>query len=886
MNTIPSLLKPLFDNMPPELTSREQWVVWVAELLPDKGKYSKIPYDAKTGRKASSTDPTTWATFQQAKRAYERGNGRYAGIGFVLSESDPFTGVDLDNGTPQQDIDRWLSLLDSYAETSPSGNGIRIFVIGNLPPGDRKRGTVEGYETARFLTVTGHRIEGTPAIIAERQQQLEQFHREAFPPKQKPTAPTRDGGSGAGFTGDDTELLAIAFSNPKNGAKIAALYDGNIAGYPGMSEADLALLDLLAYYVGPQGHAQLDRLFRNSGLMRDKWDERHYANGDTYGQRHVDKAISGCGKFYTPWEPQQRTRPQQKRVVEDAIPDEPDIKKPSIIVSNRQDETIAAECWDAIHAANTPPKVFSRGGQLARLAKASDTGRIAIETMDVEKMLYRMRRVADFISIKRTKEEDKILEARAPLHIAKDIIEDVEQREKLPVIRTVVYSPVVGNDGTIIASPGYHAKDRVYLETHGLPLPPVSATREEAIAAYDRLFGSVGVFSEFPWSSNADKAQAAALLFTSFLRPYIAGNAPLALIEAPEQGSGKSLLARNLLRIFDPEPETHDAPSSRDPKDAEPEWTKVLVKALRPGPAVLLLDNLRGVVASQSLEGLLTAPDTYSLRVLGSNDPLIVWPCFLTIAATSNNGEMNRDMVRRSYTIRIDANMERPEERTDFRIPDLDAHVKAHRHELLTDVMTILSAWIQAGRPEGKAIKGSFQRWASVVSGILEFLSVPGFLEGESERAAYLDPETARWAAFFKTWHQRYSKAELVAKDLLEIAEESEVIPDRESRGASRSLGKMLSSRRDKIYAGLRLSTRTGMGGIVLFSLKEAKEHSGFSGFSGFSPSVHGEKKDTDNGDNKNAYRGECKTPTKPTKPTIDEEQDTHSIVNEEEDVY
>lgn len=841
MNDIPlapyPLLVPLFENFPAQLVNVDQWVVWKGEWLPEKGKYNKIPFDAKTGKKASSTDRATWATFEQAKRCYQRGRGNFAGVGFVLSAEDAFAGVDLDSDCPQEKSDAWVALLDSYTEVSPSGKGLRVFVLAKLPAGDRKRGPVECYQEGRFLTVTGHVVEGTPITIEERQLQVECFHLEAFPVKDKPKPHTErnrpySGSVGEGIPGDDTELLSRAFES-KNGAEIAALYSGDTSAYGGdHSAAELGLCNRLIFWTGPDP-VRLDRLFRASGLMREKWDERHYSNGETYGEHTVAKAIAGCSTFYSPMVGPSRNGHEPKtRKTKASIECEPETIPtgnekpflPEIIISGRNDSDIAADCWKEVHGANTPPKMFARGLSLARVCRNSDTGRITIEVVDEQRMLYRLRRTALFVSLKPKKESEETTWIRTittpPPRIAKDMLVDDGQKEKLPPIRSIMYAPVVNAKGRIIHTPGYHPGDKIYLDTTGLPAPPKTATKEDALAAYGRLFTSgIGIFGEFPYASQSDRANAIVLLLTPFLRPYVWGNAPLALVESAEQGSGKTLLAKNMLRVFDPYPTEPSAPTSRDAKDAESEWTKVLATAVKGGPSVLYFDNIRGTLASQGLESLLTT-EVWTTRLLGTNDDVTAWPFLITLVASSNNTEANRDMARRCYIIRLDPNMERPESRTGFHIPDLDNYVKENRGEILTDVLTILTAWIQSGRPEGGMVKGSFQRWASVMSGILDFLGVPGFMKEQEERETLLDPEKARWTRFVAEWFKKCDSNELSAKDLVEIASEEDIV-DKLSKGASRSLGKMLSKNRERVFGGLRIASRTAAGGICLFCIKK-----------------------------------------------------------------
>jgi putative DNA primase/helicase len=145
------------ETIPEELKIRPQWVVWRA--VGDKP--DKVPYSARTGRKASSTDLMTWSTFEEALEAYKR--RACDGVGFVFSSGDPYTGIDLDNCVDAQtsEIAPWaleiVRYFDGYTELSATGTGLHIIVRGDLP--NRRKDAIEVYSSKRFFTVTGHIIE-------------------------------------------------------------------------------------------------------------------------------------------------------------------------------------------------------------------------------------------------------------------------------------------------------------------------------------------------------------------------------------------------------------------------------------------------------------------------------------------------------------------------------------------------------------------------------------------------------------------------------------------------------------------------------------------------------------------------------------------------------
>ncbi len=150
---------PLVGNIPSEMKDRRQWVAWKYETR--KGKLTKTPKDPATGGNADPTDPATWASIQEALIRMD--NDKLDGIGFVFSESDPFTGIDLDKcldpetGVLEPWARRWVDLLKSYTEITPSGTGLHIIVKGRKPDGFThcRKGHIEVYDGDRFFTFTG-----------------------------------------------------------------------------------------------------------------------------------------------------------------------------------------------------------------------------------------------------------------------------------------------------------------------------------------------------------------------------------------------------------------------------------------------------------------------------------------------------------------------------------------------------------------------------------------------------------------------------------------------------------------------------------------------------------------------------------------------------------
>jgi len=161
---------PDFVRMPAELKEIDRWVCWRLE----QGR--KVPYDARAlNARASSTDCTTWASFEAACTAYDERKNEpeaFSGVGFVLNE-DGLVGIDIDHcvkdGEPEPAaIELLASLNATYVEVSPSGTGLRAFGYADkLDVGCKGMVNdlaVELYSGGRYLTLTGNAFKAGPLM--------------------------------------------------------------------------------------------------------------------------------------------------------------------------------------------------------------------------------------------------------------------------------------------------------------------------------------------------------------------------------------------------------------------------------------------------------------------------------------------------------------------------------------------------------------------------------------------------------------------------------------------------------------------------------------------------------------------------------------------------
>lgn len=315
-------LEKKYANIPLEMKKTRRWVGYKVEER--DGKQTKVPYNAISGSYARSNDPSTWTTFGVAVSGCVKYG--FAGIGFMLgkdAETDiHYLGIDLDNHeeTDFQDIaNDFIETLNSYTEFSHSGKGIHIICKGQKPVGRCRKDNIEMYDNGRFFTMTGNTIKNVP--IAERNEEIQSLWEKYIKADEQKVQYVHIGDDGVTFGRNmraiSTEVASNNLSDLDVIEKIRSsrysneffdLYNGNLAAYGGdHSRGDLALCKILAFWTG-RDRNQMDRIFRNSGLMREKWEQpRSETNRDgitlgagTYGSQTIELAIANQIDVYQP----------------------------------------------------------------------------------------------------------------------------------------------------------------------------------------------------------------------------------------------------------------------------------------------------------------------------------------------------------------------------------------------------------------------------------------------------------------------------------------------------------------------------------------------------------------------------------------------------------
>lgn len=296
-----------FDNIPADMMEIDNWILWKYETNEKTGKPNKIPKQPNK-HNASTTNAATWSDFETVEETFNSSD-YFDGIGFVFTDSN-IVGIDIDNKDDElkeylknpygdfenNSIAEFIRLTDSYAEISPSGNGIHIYMKGSKPEGNNKVDDYEMYDTRRFFTVTGNRI-SIHSNLTDNDDLgvLDYLHDKYFVVDLNKADSPKIDLDNAGNDLTDEEVIERA--SKYNEHFDSLFFKGDISHYDNDdSSADFALLSILMYWTN-HDKEQMERIFRQSQLVRDKTDRK--TNGTTYLKYSIDRLIERSdGKGY------------------------------------------------------------------------------------------------------------------------------------------------------------------------------------------------------------------------------------------------------------------------------------------------------------------------------------------------------------------------------------------------------------------------------------------------------------------------------------------------------------------------------------------------------------------------------------------------------------
>jgi hypothetical protein len=445
-----------------------------------------------------------------------------------------------------------------------------------------------------------------------------------------------------------------------------------------------------------------------------------------------------------------RVRKRHSKVADDG--DDP---RPIIMPKENFLEENALHAIAALEDANAPAVVFRRGGRLVMI-QADEDGRPVIMQATVAMMKGRLARVARFLE----ETKSQLRRISPPEDLTRDVLACNEGT--FPALGVLTQVPILRRDGTIRLDGGYDPATRAYYRpTPGFRLgsvadEPSPADVGKAVQALD------DVISQFPFESPADKANLFALLLTPLLRVAFRMTAPLALIDAPKWGTGKTLLGMVVGAVITGgEGSVGTAPTS------EEEWRKRMTSILERGSPIVILDNINQTLNSPSLSAVLTT-SYWEDRVLGRSEDVRL-PNVSTWIGTGNNIVLGAEMARRVFRIRLDAKVANPAKRTGFKRVDheLLEWIRESRGELVAALLTMIRAWWLAGQPKADVPPfGSFNTWAGKAGGILKHAGVEGFLGNLDAVQVENDEESAQWEQFTRALAITFREFEFTASEV------------------------------------------------------------------------------------------------------------------------
>jgi putative DNA primase/helicase len=528
--------------------------------------------------------------------------------------------------------------------------------------------------------------------------------------------------------------------------------------------------------------------------------------------------------------------------------------KPSIVLGT-DEYRVNSEAIEALSNHETAPEVFQRGNMLVRVQRTPKAGKQSridrpegtprISAMAAPSVCELLTRVAEFLKPVSNKKGATEL---VPAHPPDRCVAAVVARGNWPDIRPlegVLEAPTLRPDWTILDTPGWDTETGLLYEPNAdypsiLPTP----SKTDAIQAADRLldlvrdFPFVGTDSKDNEKRDSHRAAWLAGLVTAVVRHAIAGPCPLFLFDANCPGTGKSMLADIIALISTGRVISRTAFPNNDE-----ELRKRLTAVALAGDRLLLFDNIEAgqPFGGASLDAALTGT-TWQDRILGRSKMTPELPLHTLFFATGNNVILKGDALRRVLPCRLETKEENPEEREDFKYPNLLGHVRANRPQLICDVLTLLRGFAVAGLPEESLPAfGSYEAWSAVVrQPVFWVMGVDPWSTRKGLRAS--DPALNNLAALLEGWAELPGgRTGLTVAEALRILNnpdhKDDYLPLRAAwmewsrtdrlPGAGQ-IGCKLRSLRHRVVNGQALDSDTGRGGGQLWRVIPASTLTAF----------------------------------------------------------
>ena len=376
-------------------------------------------------------------------------------------------------------------------------------------------------------------------------------------------------------------------------------------------------------------------------------------------------------------------------------------------------------------ATKASPRVYQRAGQLVEVTENIDATLCGVE---LPAAMLRIRivpaailreRITSAVRLEGPPNKDGECTVVRPPNW---LVNAIHQRGQYPpTIRSltgIVRCPTLRPDGTVIQEPGYDKQTGLLFVPDGQYLPiPEEPTKEQAIRAAAEL---LDVVCDFPFKGPEHSSVWLAMVLTYVGRSAIAGPCPMFVVDANSRGTGKTMLCDVAGMIA-----YGDRLARKSWPDKDDEVRKTITAVALEALVAILWDNVTTVLGCPSLDAALTGM-TWQDRLLGTNTTTGVLPLTTVWSATGNNLVLGADTARRVLYCRIESDQENPEERNDFTHEDLLAWVKQHRHQLAIHAVTVLRAYVHAGRPDQHLTTwGSYEAWSDLIRNAIVWIDLP-----------------------------------------------------------------------------------------------------------------------------------------------------------------
>lgn len=763
------------------LKSHAKWVAW--KYVTRDGRKTKPPINPHNGKMAGINKPSDWGTWDEA--CARRDKDKLAGVGFVITEDDDLTGIDLDHVRDERtgELEPWadeiIKLGETYAEISPSGTGIRLFALGKINrviKNDKQH--VEAYIKGRYLTITENHLAGTPEEIRPA-------------PKTIAALIKRAGKAPAGKVDyeleDDGELPSHI--------KTAAQSIGSARGLVDVSK------ELNKYgIINKEALANLDKwvpaLFGKGIIKTD--DGRYRVPSKVLGRKlQEDLSISPEGIVDFGVADQGDAREGKRTAIELVVEyseacagmddgparyemgyktlarrlghKEEDIAEKAVLeielkageVSRAVDET-----QRAIVAAGRP--VFVRGGILVEPIRTEyptigdETTTVTVfRTIGIENLRYMVNKHG-VKYLQWNDKKKKSVEVDPPDKIMATLVK--LGHWIFPKVSGIINSPTLRPDGSVLSERGYDKSTQLWCWPDAslkLPDMPNRPTKRDAMEALELL---KALLTGFAFQSELDRSVALAAILTTILRGAF-DIAPMTLFLAHMAGTGKSYLVDLVSTIARGRP-CPVITASRD----EAEMDKRIGSLLIESAPMISIDNLSFDLKGDLLCQMCTQ-QTVKVRVLGKSEtPDCEWKGALF--ATGNNVNLSGDMTRRGLICNLDAGMERPELR-EFDFSPIDMVLK-DRGAYIAAVLTIARAYVIGGKIDRIARIGSYGQWSKFVREPLVWLGEEDPTKS-MEQAFKNDPNKGAAEMLIAQWEEHLgTEQSYKVSEIIDIAKETQ----------------------------------------------------------------------------------------------------------------